>query len=211
MMSDIFNSWLKTSTAITAAVVGIITVVMPFLKKKKSSFNNPSYPTEFAYSVHRNIQERLSELRVKTNAARTQVVQFHNGGDFVNGVSMKKLTCTHESVTAGVSGMGSQMRDLSISMLVPMLGVVIEDDPKLRLLSESPEAMCKQVLEASNVVGHSVLPLIQRNMVVGYVSAQWGSLSKLDEIDDQEMQEEMKSVRDKIEAQLSLQKAKTHK
>ena len=199
--------------AIIAAIIGgILTWLFPsILKKKQMSFDQPSFPTEFSYSIHRNIHERLSELRIKTNAARTQVVQFHNGGDFVNGVSMKKLTCTHESVTAGVSGMGAQMKDLSISMLVPMLGVIIEDDPKLRILSESPEAMCKQVLEASNVVAHCVLPITQKNMVVGYVTTQWGSLSKLDDLDETAVQKEMISIRDKIQAQLSLQKAKTHK
>ncbi len=107
--------------------------------------------------------------------------------------------------------MGAQMKDLSISMLVPMLGVIIEDDPKLRILSESPEAMCKQVLEASNVVAHCVLPITQKNMVVGYVTTQWGSLSKLDDLDETAVQKEMISIRDKIQAQLSLQKAKTHK
>jgi hypothetical protein len=52
--------------------------------------------------IHSEIHEMLTELRVLTDSARAQIIQFHNGEYFMDGVSMRKFSVTHESLEKGI-------------------------------------------------------------------------------------------------------------
>jgi hypothetical protein len=47
------------------------------------------------------VQEWLDEIRVKYEFDRVAIFQFHNGGKFFQGKSMKKFSMTFESVSPG--------------------------------------------------------------------------------------------------------------
>ena len=49
------------------------------------------------------IQEFLDDLIQKWEIDRGAIYQFHNGGKFFNGVSMKKYSLTHESSAPGIA------------------------------------------------------------------------------------------------------------
>ena len=70
---------------------------MRYLKtKKKKEYNS-------FWSIHSQVHETLTELRVMSDCARVHLVQFHNGEYFLDGISMKKLSLTHESLNKGTS------------------------------------------------------------------------------------------------------------
>jgi hypothetical protein len=63
----------------------------------------------------------LTELRVKVDCARAQIVQFHNGEYFMDGISMKKLSLTHESLSKGVSEEAGKTTNILISLFTPLM------------------------------------------------------------------------------------------
>ena len=93
---DFVGSWLEIGMTIAAVAAGAVTVLVPFLKRrvriKNHANKNLDYPENFQWSTHTILHEILTELRVIADAGRTQIVQFHNTGQFLDGISMKKFS-----------------------------------------------------------------------------------------------------------------------
>lgn len=65
-------------------------------------------------SVHNTvIQKIICKIKIDLNSTKVVIGRFHNGGNYVNGLPMKKFTLTHE--TAG--GTKEPMMDKGISVL----------------------------------------------------------------------------------------------
>ena len=47
--------------------------------------------------------EKLAEIRTSVGASRASVYQFHNGGEYFTGKSMKKYSMTYEQVEKGIA------------------------------------------------------------------------------------------------------------
>tara|TARA_E500000318_G_scaffold43237_1_gene41154 strand:+ start:4965 stop:5588 length:624 start_codon:yes stop_codon:yes gene_type:complete len=196
--------------AIAAAIIGgFVTWFFPSIKKIITpKCGDRDLPSSFNWDIHSIVHELLTELRVTTDSARTQIVQFHNTGEFVDGISMKKITCTHESLNSGVSGQGGMLKDQMITMFLPLINKVKANDPELHIVSENDETYCKQFMDSSSVIGFSVLPIRNSAWIVGYVMIQWCSWSKVDEINKDKVKEEILSIRDQIEVHLNRQSKK---
>jgi hypothetical protein len=125
----------------------------------------------------------------------------------MDGVSMKKMSLTHESLNTGISSEGDKKQNVLLSRFVPLLNKILIDDPILYIVSEDDETYGKQFMESSNVVAYIVLPLVNKNILIGYVMCQWCSWNKADEIDVEGAQEETLKIRNLVEVQLSHQKS----
>jgi len=205
---DIFGSWVEVGMVVAALVVGFAFVWMTVRKqfgKRKLYKTNPgllTMPDTCFWNAHTRINETLTELRVKSDCARVQLVQFHNTGEFLDGISMKKLSLTHESLRNGVSTEMSIKKDLLLSMCVDGLTLLTKDIPSLYITEQLDDSWCKQLLQNSNVISFSFLPLRKYNQIVGYVMCQWCSLSKVDAIDEIDIAEDLERARALIEVQL---------
>jgi hypothetical protein len=155
--------------------------------------------------VHSEIHELLTELRVLTDAARTQVIQFHNGEYFMDGISMRKFSLTHESVEKGIESDGVRLQSCLCSMFLPLLLLISENNPKIHYTVDLQETYVKQYLESRNVEAFSVLPVKINNMTTGFVMVQWCSGMKAELIDKLYTTQEMKKVTNSITAQLAQQ------
>jgi hypothetical protein len=169
------------------------------------------YSKEFVTSdnfinIHTEIHEMLTELRVLTDAARAQVIQFHNGEYFMDGVSMRKFSVTHESLAIGIDSDANRIKNLLCSMFVPLLNIVLEDNPKVYYTVDLRNSYLKQYLESRNVEAFSVLPVTIQNAKTGFVMVQWCSSLKAERIDGVGVMGELIKVRDRITAQLGQQK-----
>ena len=89
----VFEHWSIWIAIGSALILGGI----KFFKKMKKEFIKDNF-----IQIHTEIHELLTELRVLTDSARTQVIQFHNGEYFIDGISMRKFSLTHESVEKGI-------------------------------------------------------------------------------------------------------------
>lgn len=200
--SNGFLSWFETASIITGAVLGSFAAAIKiFGKKKTSEEENKQF-----IQVHSEIHETLTELRIKTDSARAQVVQFHNGEYFMDGVSMRKFSITHESIARGMSADNLRIKGLLCSMFLPLLHCVIDNNAKIQYVSEMSHSFCKQFMEDNNVEGFCVLPVKIKNQITGFVFVQWCNNMKLDEAKPELIEKWMKSARDALEVQLAQQK-----
>ena len=199
--------WFELGIACVAIAVGVAFGIHRILKGKnfmllEEKKEQLKFPTSCFWTTHTRVHETLTELRVKTDCARAQLVQFHNSGHFLDGISMKKMSLTHESLEKGVSSEMGIKKDLLLSMCIDGLTLLLEDDPQLYMVSSMEDSWCKQFMENSNVVSFSFLPLRKQGMVIGYIMCQWCSWTKSDLIEEEEMVAEITDARNLIEIQL---------
>jgi hypothetical protein len=171
-----FNYWVELGFAASIFFGAFVYKIISGLKLKNKTLFTDNW------DIHSNIHECLTELRVLTDAARTQVIQFHNGEYFMDGVSMRKLSCTHESVSKGVSAQGDKTTNLLISLFAPLVEKITKDSPEPHLVKEDLEGFSKHSMEASNVHCYSVLPLKHKNNISGFIMTQWCSPVKAKQV-----------------------------
>jgi hypothetical protein len=176
-------------------------VLKVFGKKKDNHRENIDF-----IQVHSQIHESLTELRIQTDAARTQVIQFHNGEYFMDGVSMRKFSLTHESLSRGVSADDPRIKGLLCSMFVPLMNFIIKNEANVISVYDIPHSFCKQFFEENNVEGFVVLPLKVRGQLTAFILTQWCSEAKLETVDHKLVKQYMDDARNAIEVQLSQQK-----
>tara|TARA_R100001163_G_C5068280_1_gene208312 strand:- start:8881 stop:9498 length:618 start_codon:yes stop_codon:yes gene_type:complete len=192
--------WFEMGLAGAAVLGGVIWGLIKFLKRKS---NKKDY-----FKSHSRIYETLTELRVKTDCARAQLVQFHNGEYFMDGISMRRKSLTHESLNGGVSGEADRKQNLQLSLFIPLMNIILEDSGKLVMTHDQPDTYCKSYMENSSVVSFMALPLKTKNEISGYLMIQWCSLSKSDDINEEECTKILGKSRDLINIQLSQQPKK---
>tara|TARA_Y100000034_G_C6891147_1_gene409962 strand:- start:475 stop:1137 length:663 start_codon:yes stop_codon:yes gene_type:complete len=208
---DIVGSWLEIGMTIAAIAAGVFTFLVPYMKRKyvgrrrTTEKKDVSYPKSFQWDIHTRLHETLTELRVKTDCARTQIVQFHNTGNFIDGISMKKFSVTHESLGIGVSGEGEYKKDLLVTMFLEQLTLLKQDEPILHFTDSMKESYSKRYLQNSNVIAFSTLPIRKKREIVGYVMLEWCSENKVADIDIEYMKEVFEESRTHVEVQLDQQ------
>jgi len=195
-------SWFETASIITGSLLGVLVGVLKVFGKKR---DNHRENIDFI-QVHSQIHESLTELRIQTDAARTQVIQFHNGEYFMDGVSMRKFSLTHESLSRGVSADDPRIKGLLCSMFVPLMNFVIKNEANVISVYDIPHSFCKQFFEENNVEGFVVLPLKVRGQLTAFILTQWCSEAKLETVDHKLVKQYMDDARNAIEVQLSQQK-----
>jgi hypothetical protein len=193
----VFEHWTIWVAIASAIIIGSING----WKKIKKSLREDNF-----INLHSEIHETLTELRVLTDSAKAQIIQFHNGEYFMDGISMRKFSLTHESVAKGVESDGSKIQGYLCSMFLPLLLMVTENLPKIRYTADLKESYVKQYFESRNTEAFSVLPIKINNMITGFVINQWCSSAKLDAIDDVQTQRELLKCTNSITVQLSQQK-----
>jgi len=195
-------SLFETASIITGSLLGVLVGVLKVFGRKK---DNHRENIDFI-QVHSQIHESLTELRIQTDAARTQVIQFHNGEYFMDGVSMRKFSLTHESLSRGVSADDPRIKGLLCSMFVPLMNFVIKNEANVISVYDIPHSFCKQFFEENNVEGFVVLPLKVRGQLTAFILTQWCSEAKLETVDHKLVKQYMDDARNAIEVQLSQQK-----
>jgi hypothetical protein len=201
---DIFGSWVEVGMVGIAIIAGVIIAVPAFnalLKRRKNKSKkivNNSY-----IKCHTRVHEYLTELRVKLDSARTYVVQFHNGSEFLDGNSMKKMSITHESCSEGVVEIISARQGELLSLNSDFLNKLNLNDPKPFLTSTLGLCHFKRTLESNRVVMSAHLPLRDvKGGITGAICIEWCHWGMVDDLDFSVVREELIDKRRYIEAQL---------
>jgi len=210
--------WFDIGAGAIALIAGITTGFyylvnkgkMKMLLKEKNNMTVP-LPDNCFWKSHTRLHETLTELRVRTDCARAQIVQFHNGGQFLDGISMKKMTLTHESLDKGVSSELSNKQDILMSLCIDGLNILLKDDPEIHIVENMEDSWCKQFYQSSNIITFAFLPIKKSGQGIGYVMVQWCSWAKADEIEDEIISKELEDARALIEVQLDLLKENNKK
>ena len=205
---DTFDSWVEVGMVLAALIGGFVAFLFPYLHKlKKDTKKLFNQKADFDWNTHNRLHEVLTELRVQNDCARTQIIQFHNGGEFLDGISMQKMSLTHESLASGTSSEMETKKDVLLSLCIEGLKLVKENDSKVHVVELLEDSWCKKFLQSSNVIAFSFLPLRISDHIMGYIMCQWCSWSKADEIEEDIARQFIEEARNIIEVTLEQQKS----
>lgn len=194
-----FIKVLENWSIYSAVAIAFGIAIWKMVKKYKKDYN------QTFTQIHSEIHESLTELRLVTDAARTQVVQLHNGEYFMDGVSMRKFSVTHESLVRGIDSCANRMHGVLCSLFVPLLNLVLENKATIQYVSDQKDSYFKQFFESRNIEAFSVLPVYTKNQLTAFLLVQWCNSSKIDELEPIFVEHQMLKVRNAIQVQLGLQ------
>lgn len=141
----------------------------------------------------RCILDVLVELRVRVDADRAYVYQFHNGSYFTTKNPVWKMSCTHEVCRAGIAYVAREMQALPVSIMMEYLAGLWGDADTLPhgvenvmcqcanekqtvlwyAIDEIPESMGKSLLRAHGVCCMLLAPLRDGENIVGLVGVDY--------------------------------------
>ena len=196
---QLFEYGIATATFLVGTYYGIKKVKDKILSSKKKK-EGKQY-----WNIHSEIHEILTELRIRTDAARSQIIQFHNGEYFMDGVSMKKMSLTHESLRSGISAEVHHKKDVLISAYIDFIRSILDSKYRFEVVGAMKESYQKQLFVASNVIAYMAVPLQSKGTNVGYIIVHWCSDEKVEKVQEQTASNELKYAKDRIEVQLGQQ------
>jgi len=182
-----------------AGSLGIGLGIHRFWKSKKKTDN--------FILIHSEINERLTELRMSTNAMRASVLQFHNGEYYMDGISMRKFSLSHESSHKGYNSQAQKLKNAMCSLFINLLTKVLENNPRIHLVESMSEiGHSKHFFEDEFVSHFACLPLKNRGINVGFLLIQWHKDYAPTLAQEEQLKNHFEEARDSIELQLSYQK-----
>lgn len=111
-------SYIKRSLLLMASKKIIEGVKNTFSKKCRHRIKGPD---PFNILSDKSINDYLTELRVKCEASRVSLFQFHNGETFSTNEPIWKISTTHESCASGISSGINDIQDKKASMFTTIL------------------------------------------------------------------------------------------
>lgn len=168
-----------------AVLMGVGIGVVGILRKKKIDLKWTASKSQKFISKHSQIHELLTELRITVRASRCLVFQFHNGGAFADGTSVKRFSVTHESCAAGVASMILESQDVLLTRYMELVKVMEDDGSKILQVSQLPQSAFRSGLEINTVEYFSVSPLkcMDGLTPLGFICCHWCSADELDAIE----------------------------
>jgi len=161
-----------------------------------------------AFLLDKNINEFLNQLRFKTNSCRVRVMQFHNGGNFATGKSMKKISATHESFHPAMTPTVSSS-DQMVSLFSDLLEMCHENDPVLMNTNSLRDSYFKSYLQTNHVLMFSVLPIRNtKGEEIGCIICEWCAWEFADRVNLDIFYDQFQETRNSIEYLISIEKKK---
>lgn len=157
-------------------------------------------------AIHTEIHELLTELRIHSKAMRVSVLQFHNGEYFMDGISMRKFSITHESSHKGYISQSLKFKNVLCSLFIPLLNKVLENKSTIHHVEAMAESYAKHFFEDENIAYYSCLPLKNKNVNIGFILLQWHFDFPPNMENQQSISEYTDTIKDSVEIQLSYQR-----
>lgn len=164
--------------------VGALVGVIGAIRRQKKSLRWSSIREKMFVEKHTAIHELLTELRVTVRASRAAVFQFHNGGNFVDGGSIKRFSITHESCDIGVNSVILDSQDVLLTRYADMITLMDTLPSKIVSVSSLSHTPFRSALEINNVEYFTISPLKCEDGItpLGFLCCQWCSSEELDQI-----------------------------
>ena len=171
-----FDVWMNVGTAMAGVIAGMFAGVS-YLRKKTLSWKRED-ERDAAITVqdirrYGQVQELLTTLRCQTGADRVQILQFHNGGKFLDGSPMKRISVTHESCKNGVAYEYRYMQAVLATLLWEKVELVKKDEPTIHLVKNLADSTLKTYCKSTGTEAFSVLPIRKNNLVIGFIGMDW--------------------------------------
>lgn len=118
-------------SAVTSIVVAIITVVVKtWIDVRTAAKKIEQEETIFADDLGEMVavHEFIEQIRKDYKFDRVSICQFHNGGKFLNGRSMKKFSMTYETVAPGIEKIKRRYQNVLVSEFPKLFAAMLEKD-----------------------------------------------------------------------------------
>jgi len=185
---DIMGSWMEMGMAALALIAGFI-MVYPIIRmiiiKRISKNWNPT--CNHFREKNQKIQDSLAEMRIVLDCGRACLLQFHNGGTYLDGASIKKFSLTHESCDVGVSETHKERQDTLMTQYLDLLGILSENDACPRLVNDLKDSSFKRHLENTGSLVFALYPVksVRDNNTIGMILTEWTDWNKVEHISDE--------------------------
>jgi len=172
-------------------LIGVVIGVIGAIRKRKLSLHTKNKQNKVFADQHSRIHEMLTELRLVVRASRCLIFQFHNGGAFADGTSIKRFSVTHESSDSTVSSILLESQDNLLTRYMDLVRVLEESHGKILAVSSLPPSAFRSCLEINNVQYFSISPLkcVDGLTPLGFLCCQWCSADQLDQIETEGVSE----------------------
>ena len=176
-----------------ALIFGVVVGVFGVVKKRKMNIKNIFLKEENISRVHDRVHELLTEMRLTVRSSRCLIFQFHNGGVFTDGSSIKRFSVTYESFSAGIETMVLGSQDVLVTRYMELIGILRNQPSKIISVESLPECLFRSSLGINNVVYFSISPLkgIDDLTPMGFVCCQWCSEEDFDSIREDKITDNM--------------------
>lgn len=198
MDTEMFDRWSQIGVAVAALLSGawfVIKKMLPYIRRKRAAKSE-----ELFNQINMRIWEVLSELRIKTKASRVSLTQFHNGGKFSNGASMRKMSITHQTCENKVPSTMQFRQDVLVSRYVEIVQMLQDNDSNRRMVSSLYDCNSKKFYELHDTLSFSMLPVYCNDslLVNGYISIEWCDFGTIDNLDDKMVESLFETARDQV-------------
>ena len=168
--------WINIGAAIVGLIGGMLASVT-YLKNRivfwKKQEEIDAAITVDDIRIYGQVQEILTTLRNQCGADRVQILQFHNGGKFLDGSSMKRMSVTHESCSYGVAYEYMHMQAVLATLLWEKIEMVKKDEPQIHLVNTLSESTLRTYCRSKGTEAFAVLPIRKDALVIGFVNLDW--------------------------------------
>ena len=194
---------------VVSFLIGAFVAFFTFLKKRSGEKQIGKVCNKFT-RIHSSINEILTELRIKTNCSRTSLVQFHNGGNFLDGTSILKFSITHESCDLGTPATIDHQQATLLTRFTDKLEFLHENTAKIIKTKELEGSHFRNYMQSRDVVAFIMVPIYceKKINIIGYISCEWCDDNLLNNIPEEEFRYVVKYSRNIITELLYKQKDK---
>ena len=110
--------WLVGLTVgLTILVIALGNLVIAVKDAKKKIEESIPHKIKKQVSLTEEISSRMDMIKEYIGADRVHIYDFHNGGHYANGRSALKMSCTFESVRAGIKPMQNILQAVPLSCI----------------------------------------------------------------------------------------------
>jgi len=168
--------WINIGAAIVGLIGGMLASVTYL--KNRIVFWKKQEEIDAAITVddirrYGQVQEILTTIRNSCDADRVQILQFHNGGKFLDGSSMKRMSVTHESCSYGVAYEYMHMQAVLATLLWEKIEMVKKDEPQIHIVKNLSESTLRTYCRSKGTEAFAVLPIRKDTLVIGFVNLDW--------------------------------------
>ena len=161
-------------SATTSIVVAIITVVVKTLldvraAKKKAELEEIIHEDDLGEMVA--INDFIEDMRQEYGFDRVSICQFHNGGKFLNGRSMKKFSMTYETVSPGIEKIKRRYQNVLVSEFPRLFAAMLKNDFMIITQNNTEFPAMRREMEMNGIV-QAVKVVIRglRGEILGFIT-----------------------------------------
>ena len=182
VLSNIFSSWsvwFDVGGALATLLLGAWGG-MRYSNKRAEDTHRKEAEISPKFQQQQNVvNDCLVALRIRANADRVKIGQFHNGGKFLDGSPMKRFSVTHESCDIGVPFEGTHLQNIVVTILWDLISYVKQSNTKLWYTRDLPEGHFRSYNKAHGIDAFMVLPIHKHDLITGFVMVEWCDLDKI--------------------------------